>query len=1246
MAGSSWQAGAHRSSKVALGVLIAIAMMAAMLFGMLGAAWAEGSLAATSIQTQDGEATPGITYAYNDGVNAKTATVTGFEGAASGNLVIPATVEEGGVTYTVIAIGDNAFKNQTGFTGALTMPATIEEIGNSAFEGCSGLTGNMVLPSNLKSIGAAAFKNCKSIEGTWSLPSGLTSLGSEAFYDCIGMSGAVTIPAGITVIPDYCFYLSGHYDGGSWTSVPRGHGVMGLNFAEGSQIESIGAHAFERNRNFTGGLTFPASLKTIGDYAFHDLGSRALDGYTHEYVDPVGTKGTLSLPAGITAIGECAFSSSNYGGNLVIPNATVTIGKEAFKHAGFDGSLTIPEGVTSIPESCFEECGFTGALQLPSTITTIGKYAFARCEELNGTLVIPSGVTEISDYAFAWFGTNGTIGTLTLPSGLKTIGAGAFAANYGGCFTGPLNIPDSVEAIGEAAFSGCTEFTSLKLPNNKNYTTIERSTFSSGSSYSYMKFQGSLTIPESVTTIGDRAFYYCGSFTGNLDLPDGITSIGKEAFHHCDWFTGTLDLPSNLKTIGNEAFYWCESFTGLSIPEGVETIGEKAFFGCGYMSGNLVIPESLQTIEAHTFQQFGNKSDVGVTLTIGSGVQSIGEQAFCNSGLIGTATIPDTVTSLEDSIFSGCSKLTGYSLPDTLTAVPTGMFSGCSNLGGNLIIPASATSIGRSAFYGCSKLTGPLDIPADVTSIGYSAFEGCSGLTGGLAIPNGVTRIESETFEGCSGLTGSITISSNVTYLGSSAFAGCSGFTGLLTIPSSVTSLDSSVFEGCSGLTALDMQQTASSLPSYLFRNCTNLAGDVVIPPTVTSLGSQVFEGCAHLTGTLTIPSGVTRVTDTSLKAAGFGVIVNNSNKEFDGQTITLGTVDYFEDASGAKVETIGTGTYTRKSNDAPIDISGATISDIPDQTYTGSYLEPPITVTLNGKTLTEGLEYTLSYSNNRYISSNAMVIVTGKGYNGYIGEVRKTFNIVLTNALFDITGSTVTAEAQTYTGKALTPAVVVTTPGGAVLNPTGFTVEYKNNVNAGTATITVTGLESAGFTGTATGTFKINPKKVTPAIALSKTSFVYNGKAQKPTVTVKIGSTKLATSNYSLTWASGCKNVGKYTVKAVGKGNYSFTTKALSFTIVPKGTALTGVVAAKKAFTAKWGKQATQTTGYEVQYALNAKFKSAKIATVKGAKVVSKKVIKLKSKKKYYVRVRTYKTVGSAKYCSAWSKASTVTVK
>ncbi len=217
------------------------------------------------------------------------------------------------------------------------------------------------------------------------------------------------------------------------------------------------------------------------------------------------------------------------------------------------------------------------------------------------------------------------------------------------------------------------------------------------------------------------------------------------------------------------------------------------------------------------------------------------------------------------------------------------------------------------------------------------------------------------------------------------------------------------------------------------------------------------------------------------------------------------------------------------------------------------------------------------------------------------------------------------------------TPTVTVKSPGGSTLtNGTSYTVSYASGrVNVGTYTVKVT--MKGNYTGTKTLTFKINPASL-GTCKLSATSYTYNGSVKTPTVTVKnaSGTTLTKGTSYTVTYASGRKNVGTYKVTIKGKGNYTGT-RTLTFKIVPKAPSINKLTAKTKALTVTLNKQTTQTTGYEIQYATNKSFTSAKTTTVTNS-TSTKTLSGLKAKTTYYVRVRAYKTVNGAKIYSGWS--------
>ncbi len=227
------------------------------------------------------------------------------------------------------------------------------------------------------------------------------------------------------------------------------------------------------------------------------------------------------------------------------------------------------------------------------------------------------------------------------------------------------------------------------------------------------------------------------------------------------------------------------------------------------------------------------------------------------------------------------------------------------------------------------------------------------------------------------------------------------------------------------------------------------------------------------------------------------------------------------------------------------------------------------------------------------------------------------------------------------YNGTQRKPVPTVTLDGKTLVKDTDYTVSYEDNINAGTPTVTIKGKND--YTGTLETSFTISQKEVTPKMTLAKTSYVYDGKAKKPSVKVKVGNTEMSTSDYTVTYASGRTDVGTYKVTVKMKGNYSGKTSS-TFKINPMGTEIASLVKGTGQFTTKWKSQTKKmskknVTSYQVQYAEDKAFTTnKKTVTVNGYKTVGKKITGLKSKKTYYARVRTIMDVDGTKYYSNWS--------
>ena len=225
-----------------------------------------------------------------------------------------------------------------------------------------------------------------------------------------------------------------------------------------------------------------------------------------------------------------------------------------------------------------------------------------------------------------------------------------------------------------------------------------------------------------------------------------------------------------------------------------------------------------------------------------------------------------------------------------------------------------------------------------------------------------------------------------------------------------------------------------------------------------------------------------------------------------------------------------------------------------------------------------------------------------------------------------------------TYNGAVRTPSVTVKNANGITLTKnTHYTVTYAGGrKNVGTYKVTVK--MKGNYTGTKTLTFKISPAKLR-SYKLSTVTYAYNGKLKTPSVVVKNanGTTMTKNTHYSVTYASGRRNVGTYKVTIKGKGNYSGT-RILTFKIIPAKTSISKVTSASKSLKISITKKTVQTTGYQVQYSTSKSFKSPKVKTVTSYKTTNTTLTGLKAKTTYYVRVRTYKTVKGTTYYSGWS--------
>ena len=313
-----------------------------------------------------------------------------------------------------------------------------------------------------------------------------------------------------------------------------------------------------------------------------------------------------------------------------------------------------------------------------------------------------------------------SLSKIILTDKVTSIGERAF---YGCTSLTSINIPNSVTVIGSSAFSGCTGLTSINIPNS--VTSIGERAFSGCTGLT------SITLGNSVTSISDGAFYGCSMLT-SVHISDIASWCNIEflpqnhPFQYSNeghlYLKGEeikkLIIPNSVTSIGNYAFYNCSGLTSVTIPSSVTSIGICAFRGCSGIT-SITIPNSVTSIGLYAFYNCSGLTSV----TIPSSVTSIGSCAFQGCSGITSITIPNSVTSIGWSAFYGCTGLTSITLGNSVTVIGSSAFEGCTGLT-SINIPNSVTSIGSSAFTKCNELK-TIWMGNNIQSIGSGAFSYC-----------------------------------------------------------------------------------------------------------------------------------------------------------------------------------------------------------------------------------------------------------------------------------------------------------------------------------------------------------------------------------------------------------------------------------------------------------------------------------------------------------------------------------------
>ena len=246
----------------------------------------------------------------------------------------------------------------------------------------------------------------------------------------------------------------------------------------------------------------------------------------------------------------------------------------------------------------------------------------------------------------------------------------------------------------------------------------------------------SVTMPNTITTIGDDAFNNCSSLE-TINFSSNLTEIGENAFYACGQLT-TVNIPNSVSYIGEGAFSSCYLLTSISLPNNLQNIADETFKNCQSLT-NISIPDNVSSLGSNAFQNCYNLTSIELS----DNLETIGDSTFENCQNLSSIALPNSVTTIGDGAFRYCYNLSSATLSNNLISIGNSAFQSCQNLS-SIVLPNSLTSIGDNAFRGCGALT-KIDIPNNVVSIGKNAFDNCWNLST-VIIPTSLQTVSSNSF--------------------------------------------------------------------------------------------------------------------------------------------------------------------------------------------------------------------------------------------------------------------------------------------------------------------------------------------------------------------------------------------------------------------------------------------------------------------------------------------------------------------
>ena len=621
-------------------------------------------------------------------------------------------------------------------------------------------------------------------------------------------------------------------------------------------------------------VTMGSFIQTIGNDAFHNC--------THlEEVTFGGTSFSL---------GNAVFSGCSRLERLIHFNRVTSIGESCFSNCAGLKSLTLPDGLTSLGDYAFQFCNHLTEVKLGRGLSWIRPKMFFHCTSLT-RITIPDCYVEIHNRAFAgcsslthiYFDGNApATGVEIFEDSLNVKvyyleNSGGWSSSFGGRptvlwdgYVYAINSNNTLTITGYKGAGGAIEIPSYidGLP----VTVIGEESFMTNTTLI------GVTIPNTVISIEDKAFYYC-SFIRTMQLGDHVQSIGNSAFYSTSIFV--VNIPNSVVTIKDKAFYHIPEINTLVLGDHLVSIGADAFYYAVSLE-SITFPDSLTDIGVRAFKQCKGLRHV----TFGKGLKTIGESAFRYNEFLQEVVFPDGLTSIGDSAFDYCYKLSSVILNEGLQTIGEAAFRRCKALT-NITIPDSITTLSMNLFRDCEKMT-QCTVGTGVSTVGSRAFNNCSLLTHlyfsgnkpyfvGNTVSNtsfiGTPDVTLYWLTGSTGweatCAGRPTMEWSgyfyVTHLNKVTISGYNGRGGTLVIPDTlggnpVVVIGSRAFERVPSLTSVVIPDSVIRIENRAFLSCENLC-DVTVGNQVSNIWERAFQHCTSLTN-ITLPSALNTIGD------------------------------------------------------------------------------------------------------------------------------------------------------------------------------------------------------------------------------------------------------------------------------------------------------------------------------------------------------------------------------------------------